>query len=309
MFAVSRLAPLIGFVLLAAIPLFCQPPHCVAAQQDPAASADESQDLSAVTEAIDELPTLPPARQKARAQEIVDTYHARYADAGDSPDFESVRDLKSLLDGIEELPTLSVRQQKSSAEALISKYGESFPGFFPLEELKRFLREASVFDAMHRNEQQRREAASEWARAYWQSLCCPLPRWEPPVGRMRNETGLDVLYEQCLEGIHQSRWSGPYRLADGSEFASPFPFHIRYLSQGTVHAVRIVPGEVYVFRGSPADGTLTLAPSSGELPFGAEADLILPAPAETVKPDVPDVPSEPEAVETTPLLQGPMIAP
>ncbi|MGC1274889.1 MAG: hypothetical protein WBC44_14380 [Planctomycetaceae bacterium] len=307
--AVSRLAPLFGFVLLAAVPLFCQPPQSVAAQPEVEASPDESQDLSAITKAIDELPTLPPARQKVRAQEIIDTYHARYSDASESPEFAPIRDLKNLLDGIEELPTLSVRQQRPSAEALISEYAESFPGFFPIDELKRFLREAALFDAMRQNEQQRREAASEWARVYWQSLCCPLPQWEPPVGRLRNETGLDVLYEQCLEGIHQSRWSGPYRLADGSELASPFPFHIRCLSRGTVQAVRIVPGEVYVFRGSPADGTLELVPSFASPMVTPDGGVTVPAPAPSGEATVPNEPPATESYDPAPAIDGPMILP
>ena len=261
-----------------------------------------SDDLAAIQRALDELPSLPPLEQKARAAELVETYYARYEDPVDYPEFQPIRDLRALLDDLERLPKLTTRQQAMEAQETISEYSEKFPGFAPLEGLKRIRSETEAFAALRVSEQQARDAAGEWARLYWQSRCCPLPPWHPPTGCLRNDTGRDVLYELCLDGIYTSRWMGPYRLAAGTEQTSPHPFYVRYLSGSGYQMVRIVPGEVYAFNGDPVDGNVTLTPGYG--PAAGMLDAGSASPPAPVEPAVQAPPSSDATDEPLPMLDG-----
>lgn len=209
---------------------------------------------------------------------------------------EQQRELNQLL-------TMTVPQQRVRAKELIEKFPDSDLAVV----LQRLLEEYETFGQIHEVEQLRRESYSEWARVYWHSKCCPPPPWDPPVGRIVNETGIPVLYEQRLEGIDRSRWSGPYRLTTG-DHASPHPYHVRYLVAGTLRVQQVLPGETYAFRGSPADGSLELVPSTAA-PF----DMITPPPPGAVEaPSASaDLPPADEAYDYDPSaeLDGPMIVP
>ncbi|HEX6986313.1 MAG TPA: hypothetical protein VF170_13105 [Planctomycetaceae bacterium] len=197
---------------------------------------------------------------------------------------------------LDELLALTLPQQKQRAEELIREY----PGTELARTLRRLLNEYAAFNALAEQERQAREARTAWGRAYWQSRCCPLPAWNPPVGSIVNETGEPVLYEQRIEGIHHTRWSGPYRLRRGAAYSSPHPYLVRYLVGGALRSAVIVPGDVYAFRGSPADGTLELVPSAGPVPPAGE--VTVPAPAAPT-------PQEPSPDDGVPMTDGPMMLP
>jgi hypothetical protein len=196
---------------------------------------------------------------------------------------------------IDALLMLTREQQKQRARELIRKY----PDTETARILRRVLAEHATYDALAEQERLAREARAVWVREFWRGRCCPLPAWNPPVGRIINETDEPVLYQQRIEGIHHTRWSGPYRLRAGDGHESPHPYFVRYLVQGDVQTVVVYPGDVYAFRGSPDDGTLTLVPAgAGNLRAGG-----------AVVPPLSTEPTAPEdgAVEEPPAAEGPMI--
>lgn len=207
---------------------------------------------------------------------------------------------------LDELLTLTVPQQRLRAQELIEEYPDSDLAIV----LQRLLDEHKTFETIQQAEQERREASTAWSRIYWRNRCCPLPPWNPPVGRIVNETGGPILYEQRLDGLHRSRWSGPYRLTAMSDHDSPHPFLVRFLVAGTVQVQRIMPGENYAFRGSSADGTLQLVHSAAPPTIVPGDAVTLPTPASVEQGDAGPKPApSTESYDPPPVLEGPMIAP
>jgi hypothetical protein len=200
---------------------------------------------------------------------------------------------------LEELLALTLPQQKERARRLIEEY----PGTELARILQRLLNEYEVFDQLAADEQRLREAQSAWVQAYWRDRCCPLPPWNPPLGRIINETGEPILYEQRIDGIHRTRWSGPFRLGVGRHYESPYPFLVRYLAAGGVHVRMIAPGESYAFRGTPSEGEIVLLPATSPAP------LIVPAPEAPAPPAPPPPVREPADEEYDPTtLRTPQAA-
>jgi hypothetical protein len=211
-------------------------------------------------------------------------------------------------DELDELLTLTVQQQIQRARELIKEH----PDTELARVLQRLLAEHAAFNQVKLEEQRLREARSEWARAYWRDRCCPLPPWNPPVGRIINETNGPVLYEQRLDGIHRSRWAGPYFMTAGQDHSSPHPYLVRYLVAGDLRVRLVVPGDNYAFRGSAEDGTLDLVPTGSPLTTASE---VLPVPPPAAEPsdltpdaDEPaDVPPTTDSYDPAPSLNGPTI--
>ncbi len=152
------------------------------------------------------------------------------------------------------LLVLARPQQKERARKLIEQY----PNTRLAEILQRVLDEYAEFDRADAAEQQALDARTAGYRAYWQARCCPPPAWNPPVGQIFNNTDEPALYEIRYDGIHRTRWMGPYRLRGGTAFTSPHPYFVRYLSGGVMQVQFIVPGEAYTFEGTPGTSSFIL---------------------------------------------------
>jgi hypothetical protein len=172
---------------------------------------------------------------------------------------------------LDELLSLTLVQQKQKAQELIRKY----PGTPLSRTLQRLIGEYETFDRIADAERQAREARTACYRAYWRDRCCFEPAWNPPQARLVNPTADPILYEIRIGGIHRTLWMGPYRLRAGTDYASPHPYCVRFLTAGGVQMQEITPGETFAFQGSPAEGSLSLVPAPG-LPAGGAA---VPPPA------------------------------
>lgn len=182
---------------------------------------------------------------------------------------------------LDRLLELARPQQKERARELIEKH----PNTQLAEILQRVLDEYAAFDQADAAEAQVFAARTAGYRAYWQSRCCPPPAWNPPVAQIFNGTDEPVLYEIRYDGIHRTRWMGPYRLRAGAAFTSPHPYCVRYLAGGVMQVQLIVPGEAYAFQGTPGTSDFMLehgvasplAPPAPTLPL-PQSDEPVPAP-------------------------------
>jgi len=163
-------------------------------------------------------------------------------------------------------------QQKERARKLIEQY----PNTRLAEILQRVLDEYAVFDQAAAAEQQALAARTAGYRAYWQSRCCPPPPWTPPVGQIFNGTDEPVLYEIRYDGIHRTRWMGPYRLRGGTAFTSPHPYFVRYLSGGVMQVQYVIPGEAYTFAGTPGTSSFVLGRGADASPTPLAPSLPMP---------------------------------
>jgi hypothetical protein len=163
-------------------------------------------------------------------------------------------------------------QQKERARRLIEEHPDSRLA----EILQRVLDEYAEFDRAHAAEQQALDARTAGYRAYWQTRCCPPPQWSPPVGQIYNSADEPALYEIRYDGIHTTRWMGPYRLRSGTAFTSPHPYFVRYLSGGVMQVQYIVPGEVYTFEGTPGTSSFILGRGMAAKPTPPAPTLPLP---------------------------------
>jgi hypothetical protein len=177
---------------------------------------------------------------------------------------------------IARLLQLARPQQKERARKLIDEY----PGTRLAEILQRVLDEYAVFDQAAAAEQQAFDARTAGYKAYWQARCCPPPPFHPPVGEIFNGTGEPVLYEVRYDGIHRTRWMGPYRLRAGGSFASPHPYFIRYIAGGAMQQQVVVPGTAYTFGGVPGSSSFGLGPGVLATPTPPAPTLPMSEPAE-----------------------------
>lgn len=163
-------------------------------------------------------------------------------------------------------------QQKERARKLIDEY----PDTRLAEILQRLLDEYAAFDQAAVAEQQALAARTAGYRAYWQAQCCPPPPFHPPVGQIYNGTSEPVLYEIRYDGIHRTRWMGPYRLRPGAAFDSPHPYFIRYISGGVMQQQVVFPGTAHTFLGTP--GTSDFVLGAGVAPSPTPPAPTLPMP-------------------------------
>lgn len=187
---------------------------------------------------------------------------------------EARRELDALLG-------LTLEQQRQRARTLIKEY----PNTELAKTLTRLLNEYETFRELDTQSRLAQEARASYVRAYWHSRCCPLPDWNPPRAQLTNATSTPVLYQQKLDGIHATVWSGPYRIRPAATYDSPYPFRVRYLTAAGPVEVCINPGTSFAFQGSADDGTLQLVPGHPETapPTLADPDLsapMLPLPTE-----------------------------
>lgn len=178
---------------------------------------------------------------------------------------------------------LTLPQQKTRAKELI----EDQPDSQLAAVLRRLLGEYKTFGRIADAEREARAARSAWNREYWRSRCCPVPVWDPPVGRIGNATDEPVLYEIRMMGLERTLWMGPYRLRAGASYASPHPYLVRYLTPVGVQEQLIGPGQSFAFQGGPGDGTLFLGPGeagAGVVPPPGPALGDAPAPMQAPEP-------------------------
>lgn len=161
---------------------------------------------------------------------------------------------------LEELLGLTLAQQKQRAISLIEKY----PDTDLARTLEQLLADYESFGRLDEQGDLARNARAAYGRAYWHSRCCPLPVWAPPQAQLHNASDTPVLFQQKLDGLHATVWSGPYRLSPNATYDSPYPFRVRYLTAAGALVREICPGQSYAFQGSAEDGTLQLVPGLGQ---------------------------------------------
>ena len=196
---------------------------------------------------------------------------------------------------ISRLLQLARPQQKERARKLIDEY----PGTRLAEILQRLLDEYAAFDQAAAAEQQAFAARTAGYRAYWQARCCPPPPFNPPVGQIFNGTDEPVLYEIRYDGIHRTRWMGPYRLRVGGAFTSPHPYFIRYIVGGVMQQQVVFPGTAFTFQGTPGTSSFLLGAGAAQSPTPPAPSLPM---SETDEP-------MPEAIEPMSETDEPMPAP
>ena len=234
--------------------------------------------------------------QEAPTPDPAETTDAPSADAPmDAPagDATAPADGEAPADAVRELEnlgTLALPQQRDRARAFIEKYPNSEQAVV----VRRMLDEYAAYNRLADEEAAARTSRAAYNRAFWWSRCCPLPPWHPPVGVIANRTGEPILYQQRLGGIHQTRWTGPFRMPPGGDHGSPVPFLIRYLTPAGFQVRWVMPGESLAWTGSPKDGTLDLVPA----PPPAE----LPASIPGISPPPPAEPEDPQPLTLGPTL-------